>query len=241
MIWRARVNERVSTSHVTILSCMSAVYPRPAQAPRAGALPARLAMLAILLVAFALRAYRLDFQSLWSDEGISLLRSSQSLPAMLRNMPVEHTPGYFVLLHGWLALAGTSDTALRWLSLLPSVLAVALMFRLGVSLGAAEASRSSVQQLVAVLGALLLATSGFQIWYAQEARMYAWLSGRGPYVMPGTVAGAGTTRRSAWCTRQLVGTPVCALYGRCRLPAPVWRAAAAGAGGLRLGLACRTP
>ena len=120
---------------------MSAVYPRPAQAPRAGALPARLAMLAILLVAFALRAYRLDFQSLWSDEGISLLRSSQSLPAMLRNMPVEHTPGYFVLLHGWLALAGTSDIALRWLSLLPSVLAVALMFRLGVSLSAAEAPR----------------------------------------------------------------------------------------------------
>ncbi len=154
---------------------MSAVYPRPAQAPRAGALPARLAMLAILLVAFALRAYRLDFQSLWSDEGISLLRSSQPLPAMLRNMPVEHTPGYFVLLHGWLALAGTSDIALRWLSLLPSVLAVALMFRLGVSLSAAEAPNSSVRQLVAALGALLLATSGFQIWYAQEARMYAWL------------------------------------------------------------------
>ena len=132
-------------------------------------------MLAILLAAFALRAYRLDFQSLWSDEGISLLRSSQSLPAMLRNMPVEHTPGYFVLLHGWLALAGTSDTALRWLSLLPSVLAVALIFRLGTALGAADTPPSLVQQLVAVLGALLLATSGFQIWYAQEARMYAWL------------------------------------------------------------------
>ena len=154
---------------------MSAVYLRPAQAPRAGALPARLAMLAILLAAFALRAYRLDFQSLWSDEGISLLRSSQSLPAMLRNMPVEHTPGYFVLLHGWLALAGTSDIALRWLSLLPSVLAVALIFRLSMALGAAETSQPSVRQLVAVLAALLLATSGFQIWYAQEARMYAWL------------------------------------------------------------------
>ncbi len=135
-------------------------------------------MLAILLVAFALRAYRLDFQSLWSDEGISLLRSSQSLPEMLRNMPVEHTPGYFVLLHGWLGLAGASDTALRWLSLLPSVLAVALIFRLGLSLAAPRppgASQPVTPQLVAVLAALLLATSGFQIWYAQEARMYAWL------------------------------------------------------------------
>ena len=154
---------------------MSAVYPRPAQAVRASALPVRLAMLAILLAAFALRAYRLDFQSLWSDEGISLLRSSQPLAEMLRNMPVEHTPGYFVLLHWWLALAGSSDIALRWLSLLPSVLAVALIFRLGLSLGSTKRPYPSGPSLVAVVAALLLATSGFQIWYAQEARMYAWL------------------------------------------------------------------
>ena len=154
---------------------MSAVYPRPVQAVRASALPVRLAMLAILLAAFALRAYRLDFQSLWSDEGISLLRSSQPLAEMLRNMPVEHTPGYFVLLHGWLVLAGSSDIALRWLSLLPSVLAVALIFRLGIALGSPEKPHPARQQLVGVVGALLLATSGFQIWYAQEARMYAWL------------------------------------------------------------------
>ncbi len=150
---------------------MSAVYPRPPQAERASAQPARLAILAILLFAFALRAYRLDFQSLWSDEGISLLRASQSLPEMMRNMPVEHMPGYFVLLHGWLALAGRSDVAVRWLSLLPSVLAVALIFRLALSLGLQQAT----QRLVAVVAALLLATSGFQVWYAQEARMYAWL------------------------------------------------------------------
>lgn len=138
--------------------------------------PARLAMLAILLLAFALRAYRLDFQSLWSDEGISLLRASQSLPEILRNMPVEHTPGYFVLLHGWLAIAGTSDVALRWLSLLPSVLAVALNFRLALALGALPtAGATATLRLVAVVAALLLATSGFQVWYAQEARMYSWL------------------------------------------------------------------
>ncbi|MFN8468740.1 MAG: glycosyltransferase family 39 protein [Caldilineaceae bacterium] len=154
---------------------MSAVYPRPVQAVRASALPMRLAMLAILLAAFALRAYRLDFQSLWSDEGISLLRSSQPLAEMLRNMPVEHTPGYFVLLHWWLALAGSSDIALRWLSLLPSVLAVALIFRFGISLGSAQKPYASGHHWVAAVAALLLATSGFQIWYAQEARMYAWL------------------------------------------------------------------
>ena len=64
---------------------------------------ARLAALALVLIAFVLRAYRLDFQSLWSDEGISLLRAAQTLPDLWRNMPVEHTPGYFVLLHFWMA------------------------------------------------------------------------------------------------------------------------------------------
>ncbi len=158
---------------------MSTIELRPVQtervqAGRAENLPARLAILAILLLAFALRAYHLDFQSLWSDEGISLLRASQPLPDLLQTMPVEHTPGYFVLLHGWLALAGSSDVALRWLSLLPSVGTVALIFRLALALGPLRTTPT--QRLVALTAALLAATSGFQLWYAQEARMYAWLA-----------------------------------------------------------------
>jgi hypothetical protein len=136
-------------------------------------------MPAILLLAFALRAFQLDFQSLWSDEGISILRSSQALPAMLSNMPLEHTPGYFVLLHGWLGLVGKNDFALRYLSLLPSVLSVALIFRWGLALHASRKPHTqailSRRMLVALAAALLLATSGFQVWYAQEGRMYAWL------------------------------------------------------------------
>ena len=132
-------------------------------------------MIAILLLAFALRAYHLDFQSLWSDEGISLQRSAQALPELLRTMPTEHMPGYFVLLHGWLAGAGTQDFALRFLSLWPSVLAVALIYRLGRELGqGAQAGAASVS-MAAPVAAALLATGGFQVWYAQEARMYTWL------------------------------------------------------------------
>jgi hypothetical protein len=158
---------------------MSAVDPRPPQAKWTAVASLRLAMPAILLLAFALRAFRLDFQSLWSDEGISILRSSQPLPEMLHNMPLEHTPGYFVLLHGWLALVGKSDFALRYLSLLPSVLSVALIFRLGLALHARWKTQPPATglrgMLVPLAAALLLATSGFQVWYAQEGRMYAWL------------------------------------------------------------------
>lgn len=132
------------------------------RAPRS----AGLLMLVVLLLAFALRAYHLDFQSFWSDEGISLLRARLPLGEMLRTMPVEHAPGYFVLLHVWLRLTGESDFAVRFLSLWPSVVAVVLVYRLATDLG------SRVAGLVA---ALLLATNAFQVWYAQEARMYSWL------------------------------------------------------------------
>ena len=92
-------------------------------------------MIIIVLLALALRLHLLDGQSFWSDEGISLLRSALPFGEMMRNMPVEHLPGYFVLLFGWLRVAGTSDYALRFLSVLPSVLSVALIYRLATDMG----------------------------------------------------------------------------------------------------------
>ncbi len=130
----------------------------------------RVSIVGLLLIAFALRAYHLDYQSLWSDEGISLVRADLPLGEMLARMPVEHVPGYFIFLRGWIALVGTQDFALRYLSLLPSVWAVALIYRLAVDLGSRRA---------ALMAALLLATNSFQVWYAQEARMYSWLLATG--------------------------------------------------------------
>jgi len=124
------------------------------------------AMVILLLVSFGLRMYRLDFQSLWSDEGISLQRSMQPFGQLLRSMPVEHLPGYFVVLHFWIGLVGDSDFATRFLSVWPSVLAVAMAYRLATELGNRQAG---------LVTALLLSTNAFQIWYAQEARAYSWL------------------------------------------------------------------
>jgi len=123
-------------------------------------------MLALTLLALALRAYRLDFQSLWSDEGISLLRAQQPISQLLREMPVEHAPGYFVLLHGWVAFAGESDYALRFPSLWAGVLALPLLYRLGADLGSRRAGAAA---------AFLFSVNPFQVWYAQEARMYSWV------------------------------------------------------------------
>ena len=125
-----------------------------------------LAMSVILLLAFGLRVYHLDFQSIWTDEGRSFLRASVPLSQVASVTPVEHMPTYFAMLHVWLGLAGNSDFALRFLSLWASVLAVALAYRLAVELG---------QRRTGLIAALLLATGSFQITYAQEARMYTWM------------------------------------------------------------------
>lgn len=125
-----------------------------------------LAIIVALLLAFALRLYHLDFQSLEGDEGISLQRSSQPWGQMMERMPIEHVPGYFVLLYGWLRVAGEQDFALRYLSVWPSVLALALVYRWAASMG---------RPVTGLIAAVLLATNSFQIWYAQQARMYSWL------------------------------------------------------------------
>ena len=157
----------------------------------------RVAVYAALLLAFALRLYHLDFQSLWSDEGISLLRSQQALGPMLAEMPVEHAPLYFVVLHGWMRLTGQSDFALRALSLLFSVLTVSLLYALG---------RDLFSDRVGLLAAVVLAANPFQVWYAQEARMYSlvvcltlastWLLARG-WRGSGWMAWAGYTATTA--------------------------------------------
>lgn len=125
-------------------------------------------ILLLVLLAFALRAAHLDFQSLWRDEVDALRFATRPFPELLSTFtrPGENGPLYFLLLRGWLALAGQSEFALRYLSLLGGVLAVPLTFGLGRRL----ADRSA-----AWLAALFVATSPYLVWYSQEGKMYALL------------------------------------------------------------------
>lgn len=120
-------------------------------------------LLILILLAFTLRVYQLDGQSLWSDEYITLLRSTQPVGEMLAEMPAEHTPLYFLLQHAWLRAAGESDIALRFPSVIGGVLAIPLIYLLAQPL---------FGRSVGMLAALIIAINPFQIWYAQDARMY---------------------------------------------------------------------
>ncbi len=119
----------------------------------------------LILLAFALRLYRLDFQSIWWDEGHSIQMASAPIAQIptLPGMDV-HPPGFFAALHLWMRAAGTSEFALRYFSLVFSVLTVALLIRFGRLLGGHP---------MALLTGLLAAASPFYVAYAQEVRMYA--------------------------------------------------------------------
>jgi len=123
----------------------------------------------LVLLAFALRAYHLDFQSLWRDEVDALRFATRPLPALLATFtrPGENGPLYFLLLRGWLALSGHSEFGLRYLSLLGGVLMVPLTIALG---------RRLIGSRTALAGALFVATSPYLIWYSQEGKMYTLLA-----------------------------------------------------------------
>lgn len=132
----------------------------------------------LTLLAFGLRLYRIDAKGIWWDESLSLFRASQSLPYILGGhidiqgvtTVDQHPPLYFAVLHGMLRLAGESDLALRWASLLAATLIVPLLYALGSRMGGFRAGAWA-----ALWGAL----SPFYLWYAQEARMYAQVTALG--------------------------------------------------------------
>ena len=120
---------------------------------------------ALVAGALAVRLWGLGRESLWFDEAYSL---------MLARWPVRPSsivdlvgPVYTLFLHCWLWL-GEAD----WLVRLPSALfgtaTVYVIYRLGAALW---------DEATGLVAGLLLAASPMHVWYSQEARMYALVTG----------------------------------------------------------------
>lgn len=126
---------------------------------------------ALLLAAFALRLFRLDYQSLWWDEGISLHLATSGWGEIVRDrLDNIHPPLYFFLLKGWLALVGVSPFTGRYLSALASLMQVALVFT-----AVRHWSGKSRQAALPWIAAVLMLLSPLSVIYGQEIRVYAML------------------------------------------------------------------
>ncbi|MBV8085656.1 MAG: glycosyltransferase family 39 protein [Chloroflexi bacterium] len=112
---------------------------------------------------FGLCVSTLGSQSLWWDEARTW--DLATLPASQIPVQVEanHIATYFVLMHYWVRLAGTTETGLRFTSAACATLGLAL----SVSL-----TRALIGRAAALLGGMLAAINPFLLYYGQEARMY---------------------------------------------------------------------
>lgn len=127
-----------------------------------------LTLLLILFLAGALRVYDLGGESLWLDETHSVDAAGESVYDILTVVPRRYhlPPLYFLMLRGWVLLAGDSAVAVRVPSAIFGIAAVAVLFLVGLEL------RSAALGLAV---AFISAISYFLIRYAQEARPYSLL------------------------------------------------------------------
>ena len=135
----------------------------------------------ILLGGFALRLFQLGAGSLWYDETVSMLLARAEIPELLRHTAGDiHPPLYYLLLHGWIRLAGWSEFSAAFLSLWFGVLLITLVYRVTREWLPSPPGRTTpptpllkgAGRLVAIVAALFVAVSPYNIWYSQEVRMY---------------------------------------------------------------------
>jgi uncharacterized membrane protein len=123
----------------------------------------------VVVLGAGLRAYVLDFQSLWTDEISSLMITDPTLPFRQfwdRVLADTHPPIYYLVLRWSSSAFGQSEIVAR----APSVLFGILTVCAAAILPGASLPRSSRLALP-----LLLAVSPGAVWYAREARSYALL------------------------------------------------------------------
>jgi uncharacterized membrane protein len=129
-----------------------------------------------VLAAFAWRVHGLVWQSLWRDEVDAIHFATRELAATLAmfTSPGQNGPLYFLALRPWFVLVGTSEFALRYPSVWGGVLAVALTWQIARRL--LPLTPETPTHLPAWGASVLLAANPYQLWYAQEGKMYTLLT-----------------------------------------------------------------
>jgi len=165
--------------------------------------PHRWLIVLSLLLATGLRAWNLDVQSVWFDEGFSWHAAMQPNPIAALNGDPTNPPLYYLLLHIWVRLIGDSEFALRAFSLLQGILLLALI---------GAAARRWFGAGAAVLATALGTFLPLLWWASQEARMYNTLALVVLIAALGLVCllDGGAPPRRAWIA--LLGGELAALY-----------------------------
>jgi len=127
-------------------------------------------LLLILVLAFALRTYRITEQSVWFDEYNTVVHSTD-IPfsehfAFIQSVNPDHMPFYFFLVYFWSHWVDGSPLSLRLLSVGFSLLTIVLLYGLVRKLHSSRA---------ALFACLCYALSPLHIYFDQGIRYYAFI------------------------------------------------------------------
>ncbi|MBN1887822.1 MAG: glycosyltransferase family 39 protein [Thermoflexales bacterium] len=123
----------------------------------------------ITLIGGGLRVLLLDSKGMWLDETFSVWAASHRVGDMLQWIVKvdQHPPLYYLLLHYWIALNGDTPYDVRLLSALFGAGTIPIIYLIGKRMSGA---------IMGLAAAVFLALSPFNIYYAQETRMYTCLA-----------------------------------------------------------------
>ena len=126
-------------------------------------------VLVITFVGVWLRVYLLGGGGLWLDETFSIWVAKQNIPDMLQwIIKIDpHPPLYYLLLHYWIVLKGDSAYYVRLFSALFGAGTIPVIYLIGKRMSGA---------VMGLAAATFLSLSLFNIYYAQETRMYTLLA-----------------------------------------------------------------
>lgn len=125
-------------------------------------------LMLVMVLGVGLRLFELGRQSLWADEAVSWSVSRLTPGEMMALSEWDHhAPLYYVLLKVSLSVLPANEVGMRAVSLAASALALLAL----LAFLAREWSRPA-----AIYAGILLTASSFDLYYAQEARMYTVLA-----------------------------------------------------------------
>lgn len=122
-------------------------------------------ILVLVSIGFYLRFHNITAREFWYDEAFSGIVVRYNWNDMLsKSLQDVHPPAYYIALKAWSGAFGTSELALRSLSLLFGVATIPLVYLL---------ARRLSNETTALVAAILVTFNPFLIAYSQEARSYA--------------------------------------------------------------------
>ena len=123
----------------------------------------------ITLIGGFLRVLLLGNKGMWLDETFSVWLASHSVADMLQWIVRidQHPPLYYLLLHYWIALNGDTPYYVRLLSVLFGAGTIPIIYLIGKRMSGV---------VMGLAAAVFLALSLFNIYFAQETRMYTLLT-----------------------------------------------------------------